>query len=158
LTRYDPAHVCVPTSSNSGRNPHPQLVIRVRVFCRMFDRTAHISLHLYSDFKELAPEEASGGGELVGSPPPVKGVLWRFPKCCNSFFRFSTDFFCFYVTLNVFNGLYKKCWVVFGKLAAWSPSSRPESGFISRELIHPQDKFMLHCARQMSGRPQHPAL
>jgi len=65
LTRNDPAHVCVPSSSRSGRNLHPQMVIRVRIFCRMFDRTAHISLHFISDFKELASGEASGGGELL---------------------------------------------------------------------------------------------
>ncbi|MDG1370273.1 MAG: hypothetical protein P8Q48_08550, partial [Paracoccaceae bacterium] len=72
---------------------HPQLVIRVRIFCRMFDRTAHISLHLYSNFKEQAPEEASRGEEVVVSPPPVKGVLGRFPKSRNSYFAFLVDFF-----------------------------------------------------------------
>ncbi len=65
LTRNDPAHVCVPSSSNNHRNGHPQMVIRVRIFCRMFDRTAHISLHFSSDFKELASEETSSGGETT---------------------------------------------------------------------------------------------
>ena len=32
LTRNDPAHVCVPSSSNNGRNQNPPMVIRVRIF------------------------------------------------------------------------------------------------------------------------------
>jgi hypothetical protein len=51
----------------------------------MFDRTAHISLHLYSNFKEQAPEEASRGEEV--EKRFVAGemrLLGGFSGYCNS--------------------------------------------------------------------------
>lgn len=86
---------------------------------------------------------------VVGSPPPVKGVLWRFPKCCNRFFAFSVDFFFFFVTSNYFNGLGGH----FPSRCPVSAASRrhlqPESGHLALLMIHPQALFLLRCAKQM---------
>ena len=55
----------------------------------MFDRTAHISLHFYSNFKELASEETSSSSVL--QEHLVAGemrLLGGFSSCCNSYFHF----------------------------------------------------------------------
>lgn len=109
----------------------------------------------YQRFQRASFRRSIRRRRVVGSPPPVKGVLGRFPKSRNSFFAFSVDFLCFFVTVNVFNGLdgiFLAEYAVFPLGPGMDP---PESGVFPPGVIHPQARIMLHCAKHMWEQTQY---
>lgn len=109
----------------------------------------------YQRFQRASFRRSIRRRRVVGSPPPVKGVLWRFPKCCNRFFAFSVDFLRFFVTVNDFNGLEGVFLPEIADIGLLPTPARPESGCFRREMIHPQARIMLHCAKQMWKQTQY---